>query len=265
MRRVLRPGGLMVFSSHNANYLPAIVDRFRFRIHASLRETLRSFKWSSVFWMKNGLLQYRMPLASGRVHDGTHSFRSSALYYVRPDLGVAELRRLGMVDIACAGNESRDFVPGDDPRLPQDRRSVDLLHVAQAGTRLRWRCPSNSSRRSRAFERLRTEWNELVDAMEFPEIFYRWEWSFLFFRHCRAGDDPFIVVARNAPEGKIAALAPLCLRRARSLGIAVTVAETIVARPRRLSELPRAGGRPSRPRRRRHPRLSQDAGPTAGT
>ncbi len=120
MRRVLRPGGLMVFSSHNANYLPAIIDRFRFRIHTSLRETLRSFKWSSVFWARNGLLQYRMPLASGRVHDGTHSFRSSALHYVRPDIGVAELRRLGMVDIACAGNESSDFVSGDDPRLPRD-------------------------------------------------------------------------------------------------------------------------------------------------
>lgn len=120
MRRVLRPGGLMVFSSHNANFLPAITDRFRFRIHSSSRETLRSFKWSCVFWAKNGLLQYRMPLASGRVHDGTHSFRSSALYYVRPDIGVAEISRLGMVDIECAGNESCDFVPGDDPNLPQD-------------------------------------------------------------------------------------------------------------------------------------------------
>ncbi len=120
MKRALRPGGLMVFSSHNANYLPAIIDRFRFRIHGNLRETLRSLKWSGVFWGKNGLLQYRMPLAAGRVHDGTHSFRSSALYYVRPDIGVAELRRLGMIDIVCAGNESRDFVPGDDPRLAQD-------------------------------------------------------------------------------------------------------------------------------------------------
>lgn len=80
-----------------------------------------------------------------------------------------------------------------------------------------------------AFERLRKEWNELVDAMEFPEIFYRWEWSFLFFRHCRAGDELFVVVARDAPAGPIAALAPLCLRRARSFGVGVTVAETIVA------------------------------------
>ncbi|MDP3240221.1 MAG: GNAT family N-acetyltransferase [Reyranella sp.] len=80
-----------------------------------------------------------------------------------------------------------------------------------------------------AFERLRSEWNELVDAMEFPEIFYRWEWSFLFFRHCRAGDALFIVVARDATNGRIAALAPLCLRRTRTFGIGVTVAETIVA------------------------------------
>lgn len=80
-----------------------------------------------------------------------------------------------------------------------------------------------------AFERLRPEWNELVDAMEFPEIFYRWEWSFLFFRHCRAGDELFIVMVRDPAEGRIAALAPLCLRRTRSLGIGVTVAETIVA------------------------------------
>ena len=79
-----------------------------------------------------------------------------------------------------------------------------------------------------AFERLRPAWNELVDRMEFPEIFYRWAWSFLFFRHCRPDDALFIVVAREAPDGPIAAIAPLCIRRARSLGIAVKVAEAIV-------------------------------------
>ena len=79
------------------------------------------------------------------------------------------------------------------------------------------------------FERLRSEWNGLVDAMQFPEIFYRWEWSFLYFRHCRFGDELYIVLARDATDGRIVALAPLCLRRTRSLGISVTVAETIVA------------------------------------
>lgn len=80
-----------------------------------------------------------------------------------------------------------------------------------------------------AFERLRPAWNELVDRMEFPEIFYRWEWSFLFFRHCRPDDELFIVVAREAPGGPVAAIAPLCIRRTRSFGISVKVAETIVA------------------------------------
>lgn len=79
------------------------------------------------------------------------------------------------------------------------------------------------------FERLRPTWNELVEHMEFPEIFYRWEWSFLFFRHCRPDDELFIVVVREAPGGAVAAIAPLCIRRTRSLGIAVKVAETIVA------------------------------------
>lgn len=118
MQRVLRPGGFMAFSSHNTNFLPEIVRRFRFRIHANPRETLRSLKWSMIFWAKNRLLQYRLPLAVGRVHDGTHSFKSSALYYVRPDVGADELRRLGMVDISCAGNESDEFIPADDPRVP---------------------------------------------------------------------------------------------------------------------------------------------------
>ena len=34
MKRVLRPGGLMAFSSHNANFLPVVVDNYRFRLRA---------------------------------------------------------------------------------------------------------------------------------------------------------------------------------------------------------------------------------------
>lgn len=106
---------------------------------------------------------------------------------------------------------------------------MDLLRVAQAGVRLTMALSLELVTSIEAFERLRTDWNELVDGMEFPEIFYRWEWNFLFFRHCRAGDEPFIVVARDAPGGRIEAIAPLCLRRTRSFGVGVTVAETIVA------------------------------------
>lgn len=117
MRRVLRPGGLMILSSHNAAHVPEIVRRFAFRPGATFRETLRSLKWSTIFFAKNPLLWRRLPLAEGRVHDGTHSFASSPIYYIRPDLMVSRLRELRMTDISCAGNESGDFLQDGDPRI----------------------------------------------------------------------------------------------------------------------------------------------------
>jgi CelD/BcsL family acetyltransferase involved in cellulose biosynthesis len=78
-----------------------------------------------------------------------------------------------------------------------------------------------------SFERLGTDWNELVDAMEFPETFYRWEWSDIFRRHFRANDDLFVLIVREG-AGEILGLAPFCIRQARSLGVAVRVIETIV-------------------------------------
>lgn len=80
-----------------------------------------------------------------------------------------------------------------------------------------------------AFEGLKAEWNELVDDMDFPEIFYRWEWNFHFFRNCRTKDEPFIIVVREAPDGRVVAIAPLCLRRTRTWGVAAIVAEMMVA------------------------------------
>lgn len=118
MKRVLRPGGLMIFSSHNTAHLPEIVRRFTFRPGATLRETLRSLKWSAVFLAKNPLLRLRLPIAEGRVHDGTHSFASSPIYYIRPDRMAARLRDLQMTEISCAGNESGDFLQDGDPRIP---------------------------------------------------------------------------------------------------------------------------------------------------
>ncbi len=115
MKRVLRPGGVMVFSSHNANFLPTIVDRFRFRFQSTLRETARSLKWAMVFNLHNPTLRFRLPLSVGVVNDGTHSFKSSGLYYIRPDLQVAALERLDMQDIRCAPNESAVYCRASDP------------------------------------------------------------------------------------------------------------------------------------------------------
>ncbi len=115
MKRVLRPGGIMAFSSHNANFLGTIVDRFRFRLHPSLRETARSLKWAMAFNLHNPTLRFRLPLSVGMVNDGLHSFKSSGICYIRPDLQVAALERLDMQDVRCAPNESADYSQGSDP------------------------------------------------------------------------------------------------------------------------------------------------------
>lgn len=78
-----------------------------------------------------------------------------------------------------------------------------------------------------AFEALHEAWNALLDDMDFPEIFYRWEWTFLFFEHSRPHSELFIVVVRDQPSGEIVGIAPLCLTRVRRLAWSVRVAETI--------------------------------------
>jgi len=78
------------------------------------------------------------------------------------------------------------------------------------------------------FEALREAWNGLLGDMDFPEIFYRWEWAFLFFAHSRPHSELFIVVVRDQPSGEIVAIAPLCLTRVRRLAWTVRVAEAIV-------------------------------------
>jgi SAM-dependent methyltransferase len=117
MRRVLRPGGVMAFSSHNANYLPVIVEKYRFRIQANVRETARSLKWAMIFNLHNPTLRFRLPIDVGIVNDGLHAFRSSGICYIRPDLQAAALARLGMTDIRCAMNDTPHFVDGSDRQV----------------------------------------------------------------------------------------------------------------------------------------------------
>jgi SAM-dependent methyltransferase len=117
MKRVLRPGGLMAFSSHNTNFLPVVVDNYRFRLRPSLRETARSLKWMTVFNLHNPTLRFRLPLDVGIVKDGLHAFRSSGICYIRPDLQAAALVRLGWTDVRCAMNDSAHFLDGSDPQV----------------------------------------------------------------------------------------------------------------------------------------------------
>lgn len=78
-----------------------------------------------------------------------------------------------------------------------------------------------------AFEGLKADWNELVEAMEFPEVFYRFEWNDVFRRHFRAEDRLFVLLLREGGD-QIAALAPFAIRRTRRLGVDIKVLETIV-------------------------------------
>jgi SAM-dependent methyltransferase len=114
MVRVLRPGGTLLFSTHNANYLPAIVDRFRPSLRPlKPRTTFTSLKRAALFNLHNPTLRFRMPLSVGFVNDGVPSFDAAEVCFIRPDLQVEALRRLGMRDIVCAPDDGAEFVPGD--------------------------------------------------------------------------------------------------------------------------------------------------------
>jgi CelD/BcsL family acetyltransferase involved in cellulose biosynthesis len=76
-----------------------------------------------------------------------------------------------------------------------------------------------------SFEALRGEWNDLVENMEKPEIFYLWEWNFHYFRRFREGDRLLIIVIRDAASDRIAGIAPFRIRKA---GRFIKVVESIV-------------------------------------
>src|SRR5436190_1087499 len=76
----------------------------------------------------------------------------------------------------------------------------------------------------RSFQELRSEWNELVDNMENPEIFYLWEWNFHFFRRFREGDKLLVIVVRDS-AGRMAGIAPFCIRTFRRF---IRVVQSIV-------------------------------------
>jgi hypothetical protein len=79
----------------------------------------------------------------------------------------------------------------------------------------------------RQFEAMQGEWNELVESMTHPEVFYMWEWNFHYFRHYRVGDALMIVVVRDSSR-TIVGIAPLCRKTVRRLGCAVRVVQTLV-------------------------------------
>ena len=119
MARLLRPGGTLAFSSHNANFLPRIIERFRPRlpIGEGLRPVARAVRDTLYFHWHNPTLRWRMPIAKGVVNDGLHNFRSSGICYIRPDLQVAQLAEKGLQDIRCLRHDVPAFIAGTDPSV----------------------------------------------------------------------------------------------------------------------------------------------------
>lgn len=78
-----------------------------------------------------------------------------------------------------------------------------------------------------AFEALREPWNELIEKMECPEIFYYWEWNFHYFRRYREKARLFIVVVRHS-SGRLAGIAPLGVHDVRRFGCRARVIDTLV-------------------------------------
>lgn len=76
-------------------------------------------------------------------------------------------------------------------------------------------------------EALETSWNDLVASMEFPEIFYSWEWTYHYYKHYQPDDRLQIILVRHS-SGRLAAIAPLRVRETRRLGVRIRVLETIV-------------------------------------
>ena len=119
MMRILRPGGTLAFSGHNANFLPQIVQRFRPRLPLGegLRPVARAVRDSLFFHWHNPTLRWRLPIRAGIVNDGLHGFRSSGICYVRPDEQVRILCQLGLEDVRCLQHEDTTFLAASDPRV----------------------------------------------------------------------------------------------------------------------------------------------------
>jgi len=60
------------------------------------------------------------------------------------------------------------------------------------------------------FEKLKAEWNELLEASSSPCLFLTWEWLYTWWKHLSQGRRLFIITVRDG--GELAAIAPLILR-----------------------------------------------------
>lgn len=105
MLRVARPGGHVVFSTHNLN--SNVEDQFALRHATTLKGRVKKLVQKAYFHALNPafrLRRRRLPLMS--INDGAHWFAFRQCY-TRPAAQVAQLHTLGFEDIAVLGLDGR--------------------------------------------------------------------------------------------------------------------------------------------------------------
>ncbi len=117
-RRILRPGGLLAFSSHNLAALDLV---FRFKRARSLAGLIENAKRKLIQLTRNPPLAQLLARDWATVYDGTHG-KLLKHYYVKPPAQVAALRELGFEAI----------------RVIDTRTGAEIDAGSPAATRVRW-------------------------------------------------------------------------------------------------------------------------------
>ena len=117
--RLLRPGGHLIFSSHNINFLPDLTRGFRPGMAAHPVKLLKSLKRFARFLLVNRNVTYANDMKTALVFERHLGFEFPLLF-IRPDHQVAELARLGW-------SGARAFASDTGKRLdgPAALRGVD--------------------------------------------------------------------------------------------------------------------------------------------
>jgi len=200
MSRLLKPGGVMIFSSHNARS----VFRLNFARTGSLKQTLKSIAisayttmrsskhliFSKVFWLQAGYAYDRLqPLLT---------------YYVTPAKLVQEVKRCGFVPVQVLG--------GDYPRPLWSFRSPWTYVAALKPERQESDFELEVAESEQSIEIAKKEWQTL-SGIEGIGVFQTWAWFEAWRSHLVPDGRLKIVIARNKKNREVVGLLPLVWQR----------------------------------------------------
>lgn len=99
IKRVGRPGGFFVFSSHNLNGVrQRLTEQFKIKLSLNLIETANSLKNFLLLKITNKSLKKMEEGEHAIISDGAHQFRLKN-YYIKPESMINQLNKIGFKDI----------------------------------------------------------------------------------------------------------------------------------------------------------------------